>query len=113
MDKDGGGGGDGGGDGGDDVRTLCHHDDEKVSTDPTELTIACRVLRTPTWYRLDKKTQLGNLCHYLFATCSQLKGSLPNPGASFTACFRKMPSVLGIVQITPPPTPNLGSLFTI
>ena len=52
MDKDGGGGGDcgdgdcgdggdGGGDGGEDVRTLCHHDDKKVLTDPTELKLAC------------------------------------------------------------------------
>ena len=52
MDKDGGGGGDCddgdcgdggdvGGDGGDDVRTLCHHDEKKVSTDPTELTHSC------------------------------------------------------------------------
>ena len=47
MDKDGDGGGDcgdggvGGGDGGEDVRTLCHHDDKKVSTDPTELKLAC------------------------------------------------------------------------
>ena len=38
---DGGDGSDGGGDGGEDVRTLCHHDDKKVSTDPTELKLAC------------------------------------------------------------------------
>ena len=83
MDKDGGGGGDCddgdcgdggdvGGDGGDDVRTLCHHDEKKVSTDPTELTLACcntGCLRTPTWYRLDKKKHSWVI---YATTCSKL-----------------------------------------